>query len=190
MNLGEKINTAELSEAWRGFCRWQRKKGFSQHFIWSDGVDMFAQAQLELSGSLAKGIEIHNPPGWLINCALQRTKNLLDKRMRAPSTISEDQIEPLRSMDPTPEETLLEDERRYYLRDAISSLLPPERKVIELIYFQEMSCRAAADTLGWANSKADRNHHRALRRLRPLLGRIESERALLGRLGSEGEGSP
>lgn len=151
---------------------------------------MFAQAQLELSEALARGIEIYNPPGWLINCALQRTKNLLDKRRRAPSMISEDRIALLKSMNPTPEETLLEDERRHYLRDAISSLLPPEREIIELIYFQEMSCRAAADALGWASSKADRNHHRALRRLRPFLGRIESERALLGQLDSEGEESP
>lgn len=170
MKLGEKVNAAELAEAWQGFCRWQRRKGFSQQFIWSDGVDMFAQAQLELSGSLAKGIEIQNPPGWLINCALQRTKNLLDKRMRAPSMISEDRIESLKSMDPTPEETLLEDERRHYLLDAISALLPSEREIIELIYFQGMSCRAAADALGWTNSKADRNHHRALRRLRPFFG--------------------
>jgi len=171
MKLGEKVSAAELAEAWRGFCQWQRRKGFSRQFIWSDGVDMFAQAQLELSQALAKGIEIYSPPGWLINCALQRTKNFLDKRMRAPSMISEDRIEPLRSMDLTPEETLLEDERRHYLHDAISLLLPPEREIIELIYFQEMSCRAAADALGWANSKADRNHHRALRRLRPFFGR-------------------
>jgi RNA polymerase sigma factor (sigma-70 family) len=171
MKLGEEVSAAELAEAWRGFCRWQRRKGFSWQFIWSDGVDMFAQAQLELFQTLAKGIEIYNPPGWLINCALQRTKNFLDKRMRAPQVISEDRIEPLKSRDLTPEETLLEDEWGHYLRDAISSLLPPEREIIELIYFQEMSCRAAADALGWASSKADRNHHRALRRLRPFFER-------------------
>lgn len=171
MKLGEEVSAAELAEAWRGFCRWQRWKGFSWHFIWSDGVDMFEQAQLELSQALARGIEIYSPPGWLIHCALQRTKNLLEKRTRAPSMISEDRIEPLKSMDPTPEETLLEEERRHNLREAISLLLPPEREIIELIYFQEMSCRAAANTLGWASSKADRNHNRALRRLRPFFGR-------------------
>lgn len=66
MKLGEEVSAGELAEAWRGFCRWQRRKGFSWHFIWSDGVDMFAQAQLELSQALARGIEIYSPPGcWL-----------------------------------------------------------------------------------------------------------------------------
>ncbi len=190
MKLGEKVSAAELAEAWRGFCQWQRRKGFSRQFIWSDGVDMFAQAQLELSQALAKGIEIYSPPGWLINCALQRTKNLLDKRRRAPSMISEDRIAPLRSEDLTPEEELLENEWRHFLRDAISSLLPPEREIIELVYFKGMSCRAAARALGWASSKADRNHHRALRRLRPFFGRIESEEVLLGRPSPEEEESP
>lgn len=84
--------------------------------------------------------------------------------------ISEDRLEPLRSEDLTPEEMLLEDEWRHSLRSAISLLLPPEREIIELIYFKEMSCRAAAKTLGWGHSKADRNHHRVLRRLRQFSG--------------------
>jgi RNA polymerase sigma factor (sigma-70 family) len=190
MKLGEEVSGAELAEAWRGFCRWLHWKRFSRQFIWSDGVDMFAQAQLELSRALARGVEIRSPPGWLVHCALQRTKNLLEKRRRAPSMISEDRIAPLRSMDPTPEETLLEDERRHHLRDAMSWLLPPEREIIELIYFQGMSCRAAARALGWASSKADRNHHRALRRLRPFFGRIESEEVSPSRPGPEGDESP
>lgn len=168
MKLGEKVNAAELAEAWQGFCRWLHWKRFSWQFIWSDGVDMFAQAQLELSQALARGMEIRNPPSWLVHCALQRTKNLLEKRRRAPSMISADRIGPLRSEDLTPEEELLEDERRCSLRDAISSLRRPEREIIELIYLNEMSCRAAARTLGWAPSKADRNHRRALGRLRPF----------------------
>ena len=169
MKLGEKVNAAELAEAWQGFCRWLHWKRFSRQFIWSDGVDMFAQAQLELSQALARGIEIRSPPGWLVHCALQRTKNLLEKRTRAPSMISEDRIGLLRSKDLTPEEEVLEDERRRSLRDAISSLRSPEREIIELIYLNEMSCRAAARALGWAPSKADRNHRRALGQLAPVL---------------------
>jgi RNA polymerase sigma factor (sigma-70 family) len=169
MKLSEKVNAAELAEAWQGFCRWLRRKGFSWQFIRGDGVDMFAQAQLELSQALVRGVEIRSPPGWLIHCALQRTKNLLEKRARAPSMISEDRIEPLRSEDLTPEEELLEDEQCHSLRDAISSLPPPEREIIEMVYFDEMSCRAAARALGWSPSKANRNHHRALGRLAPIL---------------------
>jgi DNA-directed RNA polymerase specialized sigma24 family protein len=111
-----------------GFCRWLHWKGFSWQFIKGDGVDMFAQAQLELSQALARGIEIRSPPGWLVHCALQRTKNLLEKRKRTPLMISEDRIAPLKSMDLTPEAILLEGERRHCLCDAISSLLPPERE--------------------------------------------------------------
>lgn len=169
MKPGEKVNAAELAEAWQGFCRWLHWKGFSWQFIRGDGVDMFAQAQLELSQALVRGVEIRSPPGWLVHCALQRTKNLLEKRARAPSMISEERIGPLKSEDLTPEEELLEDEWRHSLRDAISSLRAPEREIIELVYFNEMSCRAAARTLGWAPSKANRNHHRALGRLAPIL---------------------
>jgi RNA polymerase sigma factor (sigma-70 family) len=190
MKLGEEVSAGELAEAWQGFCRWLHWKRFSCQFIWNDGADMFAQAQLALSQALARGIEIRCPPGWLVHCALQRTKNLLEKRTRAPSMVSEERIGPLKSEELTPEEELLEDEWRHSLRDAISSLRAPEREIIELVYFNEMSCRAAARALGWASSKAHRNHRRALRRLRPFFGRIESEEVLLGRPGPEEEGSP
>jgi RNA polymerase sigma factor (sigma-70 family) len=166
--LGEEVNAAELAEAWQGFRRWLHWKNFSWQFIQNDGVDMFAEAQLELSRALARGIEIRSPPGWLVHCALQRTKNLLEKRTRAPSIISEDRLGPLRSEALNPEDELLENERRRSLRHAISFLRRPEREIIELIYLNEMSCRAAARTLGWAPSKADRNHRRALGRLRPF----------------------
>jgi RNA polymerase sigma factor (sigma-70 family) len=169
MKLGEEVSAAELAEAWQGFCRWLHWKRFSWQFICSDGGDMFAQAQLELSRALARGIEIRSPPSWLVHCALQRTKNLLEKRTRAPSIVSEDRIGRLRSDDLTPEEELLEKEWRQSLRDAISSLRSPEREIIELIYLNEMSCRAAARALGWAPSKADRTHRRALGRLAPVL---------------------
>lgn len=168
MKLGEEVSAAELAEAWQGFRRWLHRKNFSWQFIRNDGADMFAEAQLELSRALARGIEIRSPPGWLIHCALQRTKNLLEKRTRAPSMISDDRIGPLRSEGLTPEEKLLDNEGRRSLRDAISFLRAPEREIIELIYLNEMSCRAAARTLGWAPSKADRNHRRALERLRPF----------------------
>ena len=187
MKLGEEVSATELAEAWQGFCRWLHWKRFSWQFIRNDGADMFAEAQLELPRALARGIEIRSPPGWLVHCALQRTKNLLEKRTRAPSMVSEERIGALRSKGLTPEEELLEEERRHSLRDAISSLRAPEREIIELVYFNEMSCHAAARALGWASSKADRNHRRALRRLRPFFGRIESEEVLLGRPGSEEE---
>lgn len=45
---------------------WAAAEDSPLQFIWSDGVDMFAQAQLELSQALAKGIEIYSPPGWLV----------------------------------------------------------------------------------------------------------------------------
>jgi RNA polymerase sigma factor (sigma-70 family) len=169
MKLGEEVSAAELAEAWQGFRRWLLWKGFAWQFIRNDGLDMFGEAQLELSRVLVRGIEIHSPPGWLVHCALQRTKHLLDKQRRAPSMISENRIGSLRSGGWTPEEELLEEEWRHSLGDAVSSLRSPEREIIELIYFKGMSCRAAARALGWASSKANRNHHRALGRLAPIL---------------------
>lgn len=168
MKLGEKVNAAELAEAWQGFCRWLRWKGFSWQFIRGDGVDMFAQAQLELSQALAGGVEIRSPPGWLVHCALQRQRI----SWRASASPFNDLGRPDRTAQKRRFDSgggVAEDEQRHSLRDAISSLRPPEREIIELVYFDEMSCRAAARALGWSPSKANRNHHRALGRLAPIL---------------------
>lgn len=57
---------------------------------------------------------------------------------------------------------------RRRLDKAMATLPAPEREVIRLIYFEGMSCRAAAAALGWGKSKGQRKKEAALERLRPF----------------------
>jgi hypothetical protein len=71
------ISEAELRKAERGF-RMVLRKRLSPQFIDAHLEDLFGQAQLEFSAANAE--KIFDPVGWLIHCALQRTKNELDKQ--------------------------------------------------------------------------------------------------------------
>src|SRR6478752_1192966 len=42
------------------------------------------------------------------------------------------------------------------VRDTVVFLLPAERKLVELIYFDDMTCSDAGRLLGWSSSKSHR----------------------------------
>jgi DNA-directed RNA polymerase specialized sigma24 family protein len=54
------------------------------------------------------------------------------------------------------------------VKDALRLLPPAEQRLIELMYVEGMSCRAAGRGVGWGKSAADRHHQAALSRLRPI----------------------
>jgi RNA polymerase sigma factor (sigma-70 family) len=169
------IEATDIDDAWLGFLGRLRRKGFPRSFIDRHAEDLFGQAQLELFRALDKGAAIHTPTAWLIHCAWRRTQSLLDKQSRAPVSISVDGTIPLRSESPDPEEELLACELHNRLRAGIRCLSGAEREIVELVYFKEMSCRAAGRALGWEKSKADRRHRSALKRLRSLLEKRDEE---------------
>lgn len=160
---------AELEDARFGFLRRLRRKGFSREFISNYAEELFAQAQLELLQALSRDIGIHSPPAWLIHCAWRRTQSLLDTQRRLPSMVAVDRVAPLRSEASTPEEEVLAVVRDERLHDGIRCLPQAERAVVGAVYYKQMSCREAGRTLGWGQAKANRRHHRALRRLEPFL---------------------
>jgi RNA polymerase sigma factor (sigma-70 family) len=70
---------------------------------------------------------------------------------------------------PSPEATVLADEPRRRLLDAVNRLRPKDREIIALRYFLELSEVETAEVLGCAPGTVKSRLSRALQRLRPLL---------------------
>jgi DNA-directed RNA polymerase specialized sigma24 family protein len=163
-----RFDQSDIDEAWRGFrvCLWRR--GLSPVFVEQHAHELFGQALVEFSNAIATRSVISNPVGWLIHCSWWRTLSLLDKERRRPRAVSIDAVTPPRSAAPAPEEEVLERLSGTTATEAISFLPFLERRLVELIYFDGMSCRAAGRKVGLGKSAADRHHHVALVRLRPF----------------------
>ncbi len=166
-----RFSESQLSAAELGFRQLLRRKRFSRQFVDNHGADLMAKAEFEYSRHLARGGEVTNPTGWLINCAWRRTQNLLEEQSRAPRMVGVDAVGPLVDESArTPEQQVLDADRARRLRHAIDALSVEERQVIELCYFEGMSVREVGRILNWDKSKADRRHRSALERVREVLG--------------------
>lgn len=178
ISASRRVSRRELRAAEEGFLRLLRCKRFSTVWIEENAADLFAQAQKEYAERLATGRPVDNPVGWLIVCAWQRTKNLLDARRRRPHTAPiEAEVDLADTSTPTPEQQAIDRDRIERIRKAMSYLTEEERRLLELSYFEGMSVREAGRELGWGKSTADRHHQAALERLRAMLG---AQRDLLG----------
>lgn len=165
------VSESQLSAAELGFLQLLRRKRFSRQFVDNHGADLMAKAEFEYSRHLARGGEVINPTGWLINCAWRRTQNLLEEQGRAPRMVGVDAVGPLVDESAlTPEQQVMDADRTRRVRSAIDGLSAEERQVIELCYFEGMSVREAGRVLKWDKSKADRRHRAALERVREALG--------------------
>lgn len=178
ISASARVSRRELRAAENGFLRLLRCKRFSTVWIEENAADLFAQAQKEYAERLAAGKPADNPVGWLIVCAWQRTKNLLDSRRRKPHSVPiEAEVDLADTSTPTPEQQAIDRDRVERIRKAMGYLSEEERRLLELSYFEGMSVREAGRELGWGKSSADRHHQAALERLRAMLG---GERDLLG----------
>lgn len=168
------LRPSELEEARLGFNQYLRRKHFSPQFIARHGEDLFGTATLEYSRKIAEGAEIEHPAGWLITCAWQRTKSLLETEARSPRVVSSERAGALGDeLGQSPEDAALEEDRFRKVQEAIEQLSLNERRLLELSYFEGMAVREAARALHWHPSKAQRCHEAARRRLHDLLG-VES----------------
>jgi DNA-directed RNA polymerase specialized sigma24 family protein len=163
-----RLDQGDIDEAWRGFRHRLRRRGLSPTFVDQHAHELFGQALVEFSSAVANQIVISNPVGWLIHCSWWRTLGLLDKERRRPCAVSINAVAPLRSTAPTPEEEVLERIGDTAVAVAIDFLPLLQRRLIELIYVEGMSCRAAGRRVGLGKSAADRHHQAALLRLRPF----------------------
>ncbi len=171
ISASRRVSGHELRSAEEGFLRLLRCKGFSARWIEENAADLFAQAQKEYAERLAAGEPADNPAGWLVICAWQRSKNLLESRRRRPHTASiEAGADLADTSTPTPEQQVIDQDRVERIRKVMGYLTEKERRLLELSYFEGMSVREAGRELGWSKSSADRHHQAALERLRAMLG--------------------
>lgn len=181
--LNDGLKSDELEAARLGFNRYLRRKRFSPQFISRNAEELFAQATLEYSRKCAEGVEIDNPPGWLIECAWRRTKSQLEAEARNPRLIALEKGGPLAAKpDDEPEDALLESERYRKLWEAVGKLSADQRRVLALSYFEGFTVREAGRRLRWHSSKAQRAHEGAKERLHELLG-VESVDDLVIEIG-------
>lgn len=169
--VNEGLTHSELDAARLGFIHYLRRKRFSPQFIETHADDLFATAMLEYSRKLAEGVEIEKPTGFLINCAWRRTKSLLEAQQRTPQVVPTDKSEAITDeLTPSPEETVLDEDRFRKVQKAVDQLSMEERRLLELSYFEGLAVREAARRLRWHPSKAQRCHEAARERLHALLG--------------------
>jgi RNA polymerase sigma-70 factor (ECF subfamily) len=87
---------------------------------------------------------------WLVlltrSRALDRLRSMANKRLHEHPTLSE-QIE-ISSSEPLPEETVVLSQQQHLIRQALSTLPPEQRKVLELAYFSGMTHTEIATLLG------------------------------------------
>jgi RNA polymerase sigma factor (sigma-70 family) len=168
------LSQAQLEAARLGFNQYLRRKRFSPQFISRHAEDLFGQATLEYSRKLAEGVEIENPPGWLIECAWRRTKSQLEAEAHSPRVVSTEKTGPLADESShDPEDVLLDEDRSRKLREAVGQLSLNQRRLLALSYFEGFTVREAGRRLHWHSSKAQRAHEGAKERLYELLG-VES----------------
>jgi RNA polymerase sigma factor (sigma-70 family) len=168
------LSQAQLEAARLGFNQYLRRKRFSPQFISRHAEDLFGQATLEYSRKLAEGVEIENPPGWLIECAWRRTKSQLEAEAHSPRVVSTEKTGPLADESShDPEDVLLVEDRSRKLREAVGQLSLNQRRLLALSYFEGFTVREAGRRLHWHSSKAQRAHEGAKQRLYELLG-VES----------------
>ncbi len=177
------MKPAELEQARLGFNQYLRRKRFSPQFIARHGEELFATAMLEYSRKLAEGAKIENPPGWLITCAWQRTKSLLEAEDRTPRVVSTERVPSLADeREHGPEDAALEEDRFRKVQHAVAQLSEDERRLLELSYFEGLAVREVARVLDWHPSKAQRCHEAAQKHLHKLLG-VESLDELIIEIG-------
>lgn len=147
------------------------QRGFPPRFIEESGEDLFAEGQLEVMRLMARGTVVYFPSGLLVHCAWRRTQKLLERQARVPDCVGFGVVAETADEEPAPDEQVISGDRERRVRDAIGFLLPEERELIELIYYDGMSCRAAGRALGLSKSTAQRRHEAVSRRLRALFER-------------------
>jgi RNA polymerase sigma factor (sigma-70 family) len=190
---GEILTSEQLRAAEEGFAKLLRAKRMNPQFIAEHAEELMAQARREFATWCERGKVAQNPVGWLVNCAWQRTKDLLDSQRRRPHQLSIDEV--LHVVDeqtPDPEQVAIDHDHSEKILRALSLLPEKERQLIYLSYFNGLDVKAAGHQVGWKKSAAHRHHEAALDRLRSILGRDFAilDVALLAWILEESEAAP
>jgi RNA polymerase sigma factor (sigma-70 family) len=144
-------------------------RGFPADFIEDEGRDLFAEGQLDVIRLIDRGLDVYWPCGLLVHCAWRRTQRLVEKRTRNPRSVSLEALLEVVDERVSPEEEVISNDLGRSIRAAVAFLDSPDREIIQLTYFGEMTCTEAGRLLGWSSSKSQRIHQHALGKLRAFL---------------------
>lgn len=168
MDAGRPVTPPQLREAERTL-KWMLRK-FPPVWVVDNASDLLAQANVEYAEWLKDHPPARNPVGWLLTCAYRRGLNLYDTQRRRPALVPLDGVfHPADKSTLTPEEQVLDRDRRERLRAGLVHLPDRERKLMELVYYSDFSIREAGRELGWQKSAADRHHRAALVKLQAFV---------------------
>lgn len=165
------LSPQEIDRAWRIFMSRLYGRGFPADFIEGEGRDLFAEGQLEGIRLIDRGLDVYWPCGLLVHCAWRRTQRVARKHAKNPQSVSLEALMEVADERVLPEEEVISKDLSRSIRAAVALLDPPEREIIALTYFCEMTCTEAGRLLGWSSSKSHRIHQHALGRLRSFLER-------------------
>lgn len=165
------LSRSQLDSARLGFYQLLRRRHMSPQFIDRHGEELFAQACFEYTRRAAE-VRIDQPPAWIVTCAWNRTKSLLESEDYRPRLVSMESLD-WEDDRAGPEETFLEEDRSRRVQEAVEELPLYQRELLALSYFEDESVREAGRRLGWTASKAQRAHEAAQKRIFKFLG-VES----------------
>lgn len=170
------LTEADLREARRAFELKLRGKRMHPRWIEEHAEDLFAKAQQQYAEWLAAGRVADSPRAWLVHTAWRRAQDQLDYEHRRSQSVPIEDVaySVADEKSPTPEQVLLEGDRRAQLLDALGDLKPDHRELLKLVYFDNLEVREAGELLGWTPANASYHHKAVLKRLRKVLdGKIE-----------------
>jgi RNA polymerase sigma-70 factor (ECF subfamily) len=104
---------------------------------------------------------------WIMSIA--RFKALSVRRRRLEIELDDKIAETVADQHPTPEQNLLETDRRAQLRDCLSQLSPDHREIIDLVYYHDKTIEEVAEIVGVPKNTVKTRMFYARRRLAQLL---------------------
>jgi RNA polymerase sigma factor (sigma-70 family) len=168
---GGEVRDCQLREAEEGLVRLLYAKRFPREWIERHAPEAMAQARTDFAARLAAGHE-DETVRLLVVIAYRRALKVLRSERTRPQTTSIETMFHLADEDtPTPEQETIDRDRQERVVKAMGRLPERERKLMALVYFENMSIRAAGRRLGWGKSVASRHHQAALERLKAMLDR-------------------
>lgn len=111
---------------------------------------------------------------WLLRIVTNEARNrrkAAGRRARLALQVAQDR--PSGDAVPSPEASVLEEEQRQMLLEAVNRMGEKDRVVIAYRYFLEMSEEEMAKSLGWARGTVKSRLSRAMKRLRGVLSEVE-----------------
>jgi RNA polymerase sigma-70 factor (ECF subfamily) len=106
---------------------------------------------------------------WIMSMA--RFKALSARRRRQEIELDENMAETVADQCSTPEQMLLETDRRDQLRACLSQLSPEHREIIDLVYYHDKTIEEVAEIIGAPKNTVKTRMFYARKRLAHLLGR-------------------